>query len=113
MALELQRESTEFIYLGVTGDVPSTGAELAFLAAGVRPQSTDWETGTLVPDNTHALWTDAVNSGAQGDYFVAILIGSFGGNLVAPAAGDYQVWLRLTDATEQPVRIAPEVLTVL
>lgn len=110
---QIQRESTEFVYIGASGDVPSVGAEVAFLAAGVRPTEPDWETGTLVTSDADPLWADAVASGATGDYFVAILVGSFGGNTVDPGAGDYVVWLRLTDTTEQPVLIAPQPLEVL
>jgi hypothetical protein len=110
MAVTLQREATEFIYSGVTGAVPSVGAEIALLAANTRPTSGDWKTAVVVNNNAHALWPDASASGLTGDYFVALLIGEFGGNTVAP--GDWQVWLRLTDTTEQPVRILPTVLTV-
>jgi hypothetical protein len=106
MATILQRESTEYLYAGVDGDVPSVGAEVAFLAAGVRP-TTEWEAAILVPDDSHPLWADAVASGLLGDYYVAILVGSFGGTGVVLAVGDYQQWLRLTDTTERPVRIAP------
>ncbi|WP_214103247.1 hypothetical protein [Acrocarpospora catenulata] len=112
MATVLQRESTEFIYSGVDGDVPSVGAEMAFLAAAVRPTSGDWEQAVLVPDNSHPLWADAVASGLLGDYYVAILVGAYGGTGVVLAPGDYQVWLRLTDTVEQPVRIAPTALEI-
>jgi hypothetical protein len=112
MALTLERETTEYIYLGVTGNVPSTGVEFAFLAAGVRPTEPDWEPGVLIDSDAHALWDDAVASGVTGDYYIAILIGSFGGNTVVLTQGDYQVWVRLTDTTERPVRIVSEVLTI-
>lgn len=111
MALTMQDLSTEYIYIGVTGSEPASGAQIAFKTAGVDPLDADWKTATVV-NNVHALWNDAVASGATGDYYVAILVGSFGGNTVAPAAGTYQVWLRLTDTTERPVRIAPETLTI-
>lgn len=113
--MEIQRESTEYIYFGVTGDVPSTGAEVAFLTAGSRPSGGDWETAILVNDDQHALWPDALAAGVDGDFFVAILIGTFGGGTVDLSAGapaDYQAWLRLTDAVEQPVRIAPATVEV-
>lgn len=111
MALTIQAQSTEYIYIGVTGSVPATGADVACVAAGVDPVSGDWKTGTVV-NNAHALWDDAVASGATGDFYVALLIGAFGGNTVTYSEGDYTVWLRLTDTTEQPVRIAPVTLTV-
>jgi len=111
MAVELQRESTEYVYMGFTGDVPSVSAEVAFLTAGVRP-TTEWKAAVIVPDNLHALWADAVASGVEGDYFVARLIGSFGGNDLTLSPGDFQPWVRLTGATERPVRIAPVTVTI-
>jgi hypothetical protein len=111
MALTIQRETTEFSYMGVSGDPPSVGAEVAFLDAGVRPTD-EWEDGTLVLNDSDPLWADAVASGATGDYFVARLIGSFGGNELVLGPGTYQPWLRLTDTVERPVRIGPETLIV-
>lgn len=111
MAITLQRETTEYVYMGFTGTVPSVGAEVAFLAAGVRP-STEWTAATLVNNNTHPLWNDAVASGVTGNYYVARLVGSFGGTGVVLTPGDYQPWVRLTGATERPVRIAPVTVTI-
>ena len=111
MAATLQRESTEYVFVGVTGDVPSVGAEVAFLDAGIRP-TTEWDTAVVVDSSGHALWADAQASGVTGNYFVARLVGSFGGTGEVLAAGDYQCWVRLTDAVEQPVLIAPEVVTI-
>lgn len=112
MPLVLQRETTEYAYVGVTGDVPSVGAELAFLPAGERPDSGDWKAAVVIADTGHALWADAVASGVGGDYFLARLIGAYGGNDVVLPVGDYQVWVRLTDSVEQPVRIAPIALEI-
>ncbi|MEV0968523.1 hypothetical protein [Microtetraspora glauca] len=112
MSVVLQHESTEYLYFGVTGEPPSSGAEVALLSGGARPTSGDWKPAVVVGDSGHALWADAVASGVKGDYYVALLVGSFGGNVVAPPQGDYQPWLRLTDTTEQPVRIAPVALEI-
>lgn len=112
MAIEVERESTEYLYLGITGAIPATGAEMAFLTAGSRPESGDWKAAVLIDSDVHALWAEAVASGVTGDYYVARLIGGFGGNDVTLTAGDYQVWVRVTDTTEQPVKIAPVALTV-
>lgn len=111
MTLVMQRESTEFIYLGVAGAVPSVGAECAFLVAGVRPTSGDWKTATVVQSGD-PLYANAVASGATGAYFVAIRIGAFSGGTVVLTPNDYQIWMRLTDAVEQPVRIAAEALEI-
>lgn len=112
MAIVIERETTEYLYIGATGDVPSTGAEVAFLAAGVRPTDLDWETAVVVDSDVHALWADAVASGVTGDFYIARLVGSYNGNTVVLTQGDYQVWVRLTDDTERPVRIAPVALEV-
>lgn len=112
MALEIQREGTVYVYYGVDGTVPSVSAEVAHLAAGTRPTVGDWETAIIVGSDAHALWADATASGATGDYFVAILIGTYNGNTYSLPAGDYQPWIRPTDTTEQPVLLAPTTLTV-
>ncbi len=106
----IERESTEYLYIGITGDQPSTDQEVAFLTAGVRPTSTDWEPAILV-DSQHALYTKA-SALATGDYFLAVLIGDFDPSGVVLSTGDYQIWVRLTDTTERPVRIAPVSLEV-
>lgn len=110
MATEIQRESTEYVYVGVTGSAPSVGAETAFLAAGIRP--TVWD-AAIVVDSEHALWADAQASGATGDYYVARLVGTFGGSGAQLDPDDYQQWVRLTDTVERPVLIAPVAVTIL
>lgn len=111
--MEIDRDSTEYLYIGVTGEVPSASAEVAFVAAAARPIEGDWETAIIVDDAGDTLWDDAVASGVAGDYFVARLVGPFGGNDVVLTAGDYQCWVRLTDTTERPIRIAPAAVEVL
>lgn len=111
--MEIDRDSTEYLYIGVTGEPPSVGAEVAFKAANVRPESGDWETAIVVEDSGDALWDDAVASGVSGDYFVARLVGPFNSNDVVLTAGDYQCWVRLTDTTERPIRIAPAAVEVV
>ena len=112
MSVTLQRESTEYVYVGVTGDVPSGDVEVAFLDAASRPTSGDWETAIKVDDGQHGLWADAESSAASGDWYAAILVGDFGTEGVVLAAGDYQVWVRFTDSDERPVRIAPTTLVI-
>lgn len=111
MAVSIERESTEYLYIGVTGNQPSTTQEVAFLVAAERPEELDWNEATLVNDDQHALWADA-SSAASGDWFLAILIGDFGGTGVSLSPGDYVIWIRLTDIVERPVRIAPVALEV-
>ena len=111
--MQIDRDSTEFLYFGWTGDPPSVGAEVAFMDAGDRPIEADWKEGIVVT-GVHNLWADAVASGVKGDYYVAILVGSFNGNTVVLIGGQaYQPWNRLTDTTERPVRIAPITVEVL
>lgn len=112
MTVAIDRDSTEFLYVGVSGTVPEVSAEVALVEAGQRPGSEDWGSATIV-DDQHELWADARASGATGDYYVAVLVGSYGDTGVALAEGDYQMWLRLTDTTERPVRITPEAVKVL
>lgn len=111
--MQIDRDSTEYIFIGVTGDVPVAGAEVAFMAAAARPTEPDWEDALIVDDAGDALWADAVASGVSGSYYVARLIGPFNSNDVVLTAGDYQCWVRLTDTTERPIRIAPAALEVL
>ncbi len=113
MAIALPQESTEYLYVGVTGDPPSVGAEIAFMAAGERPEEPDWHAALVVDSGADALWDDAQASDVDGDYFAAILVGGFGVGGVELDLGDYQVWLRLTDTVERPVRIAPIALEVV
>jgi hypothetical protein len=114
MTVTIERETTEYLYTGITGSPPSSGAEVAFLTAGSRPATGggDWVAATVVPDSGHALWADATASGVTGDYYVAILVGTYGGNTVDPGMGSWQQWIRLTDVTERPVRIAPEAIVI-
>lgn len=105
MALEMEIESTEYVYLGVTGSLPATGAEVAFMTGSARPTGGDWEAAELIPHNSDPLWADAVAAvGAGSSYYVGILVGAFGVGGVELAGGTYRVWLRLTDTIEQPVR---------
>jgi|SRR5690606_9868688 len=112
MTVAIDRDSTEFLYVGVSGTVPEVSAEVAFVEAGQRPEPEDWNPATIVHDQ-HELWADARASGASGDYYIAVLVGSYGDTGIALAEGDYQMWLRLTDTTERPVRIAPEAVEIL
>lgn len=109
--MAIQRESTEYLFVGISGDAPSVDQELAFLEAGMRPTEMDWETAILV-ESGHPLFDDA-SALASGDYFLAILIGDYDTNPFSLSPGDYQIWVRLTDDPEQPVRIAPATLEVL
>ena len=107
MSLVMQRETTEYVYIGVEGDTVSGDVEVAFLDAEQRPDTGDWSAAEKVDSDSHDLWDDAQSSGVAGDWYAARLIGDFGTGGLELTPGDYQVWLRLTDDTERPVRIAP------
>lgn len=110
--MQIDRDSTEYLFVGVTGDVPSVSAEVAFIAPAARPIEADWEDAEIVDDSGHALWADALASGVSGDYYLARLVGPFNANDVVLTAGDYQCWVRLTDVTERPIRVAPAAVEV-
>lgn len=105
-------ESTEYLFIAVEGDVPTT-AEIAFAAPGQRPQEQDWHGAEIVADASDPLWGGATSTGLRGDYYVALLVGPYGGSSVTVSVGDYQVWVRLTRDPERPVRIAPIALEVV
>src|SRR6188472_3649814 len=111
--MEIDRDSTEYLYIGVSGDIPSVSAEVAFVTPPARPAGGDWKPAIIVGSSGHALWSDAVASGVTGNFYVAILVGAYGTGGVELTAGDYQPWLRLTDTVEQPVRVAPATVEVL
>lgn len=69
----------------------------------------------LVDGPSHELWEDATGSGASGNYFVAIKVGDddFGPPDIDLSPGQFTAWAWLTDASERPVRTAPEVVRVL
>lgn len=113
MSLVIHEETTEYLYVGVTGQPPTQGAEVAFMAPGVRPETSDWKTAIVIDNEQHDLWEDASTSGLFGDYYVGRLVGSFGSNDVVLPIGDYQPWLRLTGEDERPVRISPIALEVV
>jgi hypothetical protein len=110
--VQIDRDSTEYLYFGVTGTAPLS-ASVAFLVPPARPTAPDWKAAIIIPDNLHALWDDAQASGVTGNYFLAILVGSFGGGTVVLTVNTYQPWVRLTDVVEQPIRIAPVTVEVV
>src|SRR5690606_25870321 len=105
------------LYTGFSGDLPDK-AEVAFKPAGQRPEEQDWVEAEIVADDSHPLWKEATSTPLKNvDYYVAILIGSYGDPGIPPwrtalASGDYQMWVRLTAPIERPVRIAPEAVEV-
>ena len=104
MPVSISRLSKEYLFFPVTTSDDLTGAtaELAFMAdATALPGVSDWVNADIIGD---------VNSGYQ----LRVLIGP--GAPVNLTPGDanpvsYQVWSKITDATEAPVR-KPGVVTI-
>lgn len=63
---------------------------MAFTVQGVRPQSTDWKT---------ASWNTAALVGPN-NYLARCLVGP--GGTVQLAAGQYKIWVKITDNPEIP-----------
>src|SRR5690348_7696566 len=90
--------STEYIQVEVTATVNGSSpynptgdqVQMAFVTSG-DPVSGDWHSGA---------W-QTISSSAGPVYLAQCLVGSGG---VALAAGTYNVWLKITDSPEIPVR---------
>lgn len=96
--LTLSQLTREYVRVAVDAGRTATGAAIdptslavamAFKASGL-PADADWQP---------AVW-----STQQGRYFAACLIGPGGAPALALAVGRYDVYLRLTDNPEVPVR---------
>jgi hypothetical protein len=70
-------------YDGTSADVSADPVKLAFMPKGQKPAVTDWHTGS---------WLAAGVAG--------LLIGA--GTSVVLAIGSYDVWIDVTDTTEEP-----------
>lgn len=108
MAVKL-RLSRENMYTPITDlgfDVADiTLSAFAFMPEGEEPLEADWETATLVDDDTHPLWVPAIGPA------YSILIGPTRGDSVTTldlGVADYQVWTdtKVTGSDERVVRIA-------
>lgn len=98
MPHQISTASTEYVLARVTARVsggfanPTTNTvQMAFLATQLAPISGDWKS---------ASWeTDAVSE--PDTYYARCLVGPAG--TVTLAAGDYEVWVKITDSPENPV----------
>lgn len=79
---------------GVAVNPTSNLVQFAFRAPGATPVEADWKTGE---------WETS-----GGTYYARILLGL--GGTIELAAGVYEVWLRVTDSPERPVRRVDTVL---
>lgn len=114
MSLQMRESTTEYMFAGWTGTIPSVGAEVAFMAdPEAEASDADYQPAVLVTSVAHPLWADAKRTGLTGDYYVAILVGSYGGGGVPLAKGPYQRWDRCTDVTERPVRVCTVAVEIL
>lgn len=96
MTVELNRLSREFVWwkLG-TDDLTGATVDVALLAdATAVPATGDWTAAQLI-DPAHA-------DGDGANWWARLLIGPGGTKVLA--VGDFQSWVRVTTATEVPVR---------
>ena len=77
---------------GVAVDPTADTVEMAFIAGDANPTSPDWKAASWETDSTTVPAT----------YYARCLVGT--GGTVALAAGLYQVWTRITDSPEVPVK---------
>lgn len=90
--------STEYLHVSVTASVEldTQTVEFAILSSGTVPDDTTvWHA---------AEWEGTVGTTRQS----RILVGPSG--TVAPSVGIHDVWIRVTDVTETPVREAGELV---
>lgn len=93
-------ESREFLkypvtktYQGSVADPTTDSVYFAFLPSGTRPVDADWVDGDWEIDP----------SGPT--YYARVLVGAGGVPAVPLALGTYQVWLRILDDPEHPIRV--------
>jgi len=93
--------STEYVRVPVAATVAGAPydprgdvVQFAFVADGVNPVSGDWHTG---------LW-----DGGNNPYVAQCLVGPTGG--VALAVGVYNMWVKITDNPEIPVRLVGQLM---
>lgn len=103
--LTISRLTREYARLTIESpnDLSAATAEFAFMAAGLIPDEVDWSMGSIL----------SLPSGAD-QWEARILVGDGGTvTLASPTTYpyDWQVWLRITDNPERPVR-RPGIITV-
>lgn len=98
MALRISSLSTEYVRVPVTAtknglpyDPTSSTVQMAFPGYGVEPITGDWKS---------ASWETQ-----GGNYWARCLIGPSGGTITL-ADGFYDVWVKIADSPETPVRRA-------
>ena len=101
--IELNRLSTEYVQVSAAFTVsgspvnPTNDAvQMAFMAGGALPGTSDWHA---------AVWETAGSA-----YYVQCLVGPANGGVVL-APGMYEIWVRITDNPEVPVR-SPDQLSI-
>jgi hypothetical protein len=100
--LTISRLTREYIFTDITtpNDLTSATGEFAFMEPGEIPEELDWETGDILQE-------------AEG-WVARILVGDGADvTLASPDTYpyDWQVWLRIDDNPERPVR-RPGIITV-
>lgn len=87
--LSMSRLSREYVFVDIetVDDLSTATSEVAFMAAEAIPTVSDWHPADLV-----------------GTWSVRILVGPGSANAVELAPGDYQIWVKIIDFPEAPVR---------
>jgi hypothetical protein len=93
-SLEYVRAPVSAVASGSAVNPTADTVEMAFLADDDAPVSGDWKTASWETDATTTPVT----------YWARCLVGT--GGAVALTAGDYHVWVRVTDSPETPVVLA-------
>lgn len=87
--LSMSRLSREYVFIDIetTDDLSTATAEVAFMTATTIPTVSDWHPADLV-----------------GTWSIRILVGPGAVDAVELTPGDYQIWIKITDFPEAPVR---------
>ncbi len=93
MTIRIEALSTEYIHIPVTsdGDVTAAPVSIAIVARGTEPDSGDWQNAAWKPNTTPPQATVLIGPGTP-----------FG----LEQGSAYDVWVRVTESPEIPIRRA-------
>lgn len=86
---------------GVEYDPTGDDVVMAFMTDGDQPTSGDWKTAT---------WETASGAGETVIYLARALVGPAG--VITLTAGEYRVWVKITDSPEIPVLVSDILIVV-
>jgi len=97
--MQISVESLEYVHVAVGAafgtaiDPTADTVQMAFPVHGVAPVTGDWKSANWLADSTLS----------PSVYYARCLVGT--GGTIALIAGDYDVYLKITDNPEIPVRL--------